>query len=143
MATGNALINENGQTRLEIDSISNRKDSLAREDYNNSNEYGASNPDAIATEGEILGKGTGGAGYHDWLPYYEKDKNSRNTIDYSNFTTDDTVGGCLDKTARRNAEARSIYNKNYEYGSNLIKTDINVANGQYKQTTIRNFKKKC
>lgn len=142
MANGKALINENGQTRLEIDSIANREESFAREDYNNLNEYGASNPDAIATDGQIIGKGTGGSGYHDWLPYYEN-KNGRNTIDYSNFTSDDTVGGCLDKAARKKAEARSIYNKDTEYGANLIKTDINVANGQYKQTTARTFKKQC
>ena len=143
MAKDNALINENGQSRLEIDGIQNRTEALAREDYNNTDEYGASHPDAIATDGQILGKGTGGSGYHDWLPYYEKNKAARNTIDYSNFTTDDSVGGCLDKTARQTAMSRSIYNKNYEYGANLIKTDINIANGQYTQTTTRNFKKKC
>ena len=55
-----ATINDNGQSCLEVHGIENRHLMIAREDYSAENPYGPANPDALASDGKVLGKGAGG-----------------------------------------------------------------------------------
>jgi hypothetical protein len=122
-------IANNGQTCLEIHGIENRNIAIAREDYSQNNPYSSSNPDALASDGKALGKGAGGNHTH-WLPSCSTNE-TKNIIDYSNFTTEGTPGGCYDVKAREVALARSMYNKENMYGSELVNTEKNEQAGQY------------
>ena len=128
-----ATINENGQTCLEINAIEERQKEISRNDYNSEggNRYDASHRDA-KSDGDPQGKGVGGShGFS--LPDCSKPKNM---IDYSNFSMEN-AGGQYDLEGREGRSGynrsmvRSLYNKDYQYGANLVKTKENVAQGQY------------
>lgn len=128
-----ATINENGQTCLEINAIEERQKEIARNDYNSEEGhfYYAGHRDA-KSDGDPQGKGVGSShGFS--LPDCSKPKNM---IDYSNFQMEN-VGGQYDLEGRgphpgyNQQMAKSLYNKNYQYGANLVKTKENVAQGQY------------
>lgn len=124
-----ATIKENGQSCLEVHGIENRNIMIAREDYNRENEYNNTHPDALATDGKILGKGAGGGHTH-WLPTCSTNE-TKNMIDYSNFSTTGLVGGCYDVKAREESLSRSFYNPQNAYGSSMVNTIENENDGQY------------
>ena len=136
-----ATINDNGQSCLEIHGIENREIMIAREDYNIENEYNADHIDSKATDGKVLGKGTGGGHTH-WLPQCSTN-DTKNMIDYSNFTTTEEPGGCYDKTARQESLARSFYNKENMYSASLVNTSKNEADGQAILSTSRTKPGNC
>ena len=136
-----ATINETGQSCLEVHGIENRNIMIAREDYSRENEYGPNHPDALATDGKVLGKGTGG-GHTFRLPTCSTNE-TKNMIDYSNFTTTEEPGGCYDKKARQESLARSFYNKENMYGSSLVNTEKNEQEGQHILSTSRTKPSTC
>ena len=123
---------ENGQTCLEKRGIDERSQEIVRSDYNIENQYGPTHPDAIS-DGDPQGKGTGHGGHNAWLPDCTK---PTNMIDYSNFDTENGGGiydikGRNDVGGRERSLARSMYNKEFQYGANLVNTAENVAQGQF------------
>ena len=122
----------NGQTCLEKRGMDERHIEISRSDYNIENQYNSSHPDALSN-GDPQGKGTGHGGHGDWLPDCTK---PTNMIDYSNFDTENG-GGSYDIDGRNGiggrirSLARSMYNKENMYGSNLVNTEQNIIDGQY------------
>lgn len=127
-----ANIRETGQTCLEKRGMEARHEQITRSDYNIEDEYSATHKDAMS-DGDAQGKGTGHGGHTHFLPDCEK---PTTTIDYSNF---DTVngGGYYDIKGRNGiggrdrALATSLYNKEAQYGPNLVDTSKNIEDGQY------------
>lgn len=123
---------ENGQTCLEKRGITERHQEITRSDYNIENQYGATHKDAIS-DGDALGKGTNHGGHSHYLPDCTKPTGQ---INYSNFDTENG-GGCYDIKGRNGvggrerALATSMYNKETQYGANLVNTTANVNEGQY------------
>ena len=122
---------QNGQTCLEKRGMEERHEEITRSDYNIENQYGASHPDALS-DGDVQGKGTGGSHGH-WLPDCTK---PGGYIDYSNFYTENGGGkydieGRCDLPGRNQMLARSMYNKEYQYGAQLVNTEQNRIDGQY------------
>lgn len=136
-----ATINETGQSCLEVHGIENRNIMIAREDYNINDQYSASHVDALATDGKVLGKGTGGGHTH-WLPQCSSNE-TKNLIDYSNFTTTEEPGGCYDKKAREESFSRSFYNKESMYSAALVNTEKNEQDGQTILSTSRTKPGNC
>lgn len=123
---------ENGQSCLEKRGIEERSQEIVRSDYNEENPYGPTHPDAIS-DGDAQGKGTNHGGHSAFLPDCTK---PLNMIDYSNFDTENGGGiydieGRNDIGGRNRSLARSMYNKEYQYGATLINTEENVKQGQY------------
>ena len=121
----------NGQTCLEKRGIDCRNEQLINNPYSKDNEYSAIHPDAIS-DGDVNGKGTGGASHGFSLPDCNKPKN---LFVYSNFTTD-RGGGRLDIEGRNGVGGRlrsitrSLYNQDYQYGADLVNTAVNRELGQ-------------
>ena len=72
-------------------------------------------------------------GHSHWLPSCDK---PTTTIDYSNFDTLNGGGlydieGRNDIGGRKKAMVSSLYNPEYQYGSNLVNTEENLRQGQY------------
>ena len=123
---------ENGQTCLEKRGMEERHQEITRSDYNIENQYGATHPDAIS-DGDAQGKGTGHGGHTHFLPDCTK---PTNMINYSNFDSENGGGyydieGRNGISGRKRALATSMYNKEAQYGANLVDTSANVADGQY------------
>ena len=124
---------KNGQSCLEKNGIEERAVEMVRSDYNAENPYSDAHKDALA-DGDPLGKGTGySGGAQDTLPNCN---GTRGMIDYSNFDTENGGGlydikGRNEIGGRERSLARSLYNKEYQYGANLINTEQNVLEGQY------------
>lgn len=83
--------------------------------------------------GDPQGKGTLHHGHSHFLPDCTK---PTTTIDYSNFDTVNGGGlydieGRNDIGGRKKAMVSSLYNKEYQYGANLIDTELNIQQGQY------------
>ena len=122
----------NGQTCLERRGIEERNVEIVRSDYNINDQYGPTHPDALST-GDPQGKGTGHGGHTSWLPDCTK---PTTMIDYSNFDTENG-GGLYDIkgrngiSGREQSLARSMYNKENQYGLSLVNTSENIAQGQY------------
>ena len=115
------------QSRLEKEGIEERKIEIIKNDYNSTIEHQYSSKHKNATT-EGGGKGTLHGGHTSYLPDSSKNKS---TIDYSNFDT--TNGGNkVDVEKRNEAMARSLYNKSNPYGIELINTEENQRNGQFK-----------
>ena len=118
---------------LEIVSMDERHEELVRNEYNPDNEYNASHPDALNIDNgdDKRGKGTGSSGHSHWLPDCT---GQLGIINYSNFDTDVSyhAGNRADNDARTTALARSMYNADTQYSTELIDTSMNVAEGQYK-----------
>lgn len=127
-----ATINENGQSCLEVRGIEERQEEITRNDYNVEDQYGPTHKDAIS-DGDPLGKGTGHGGHTFFLPDCTK---GPSTIDYSNFDTEHG-GGQYDIEGRNGIGGRNrvttynLYNKENQYGANLVKTAENIAQGQF------------
>lgn len=123
------------QTCLEIRGIEERGIETVRSDYNQENPYTATHPDALS-DGDPQGKGSGHGGHTHYLPDCSK---PTTTIDYRNFDTspESNIGGLYDiegrngLPGRREALARSMYNNQYQYGSQLVDTIKNVQQGQF------------
>lgn len=120
------------QSCLEIRGIEERQKEIVRSDYNIEDQYSSTHKDAIS-DGDKLGKGTGHGGHTHWLPDCNKPST---TIDYSNFDTTNGGGiydieGRNDIGGRKKALASSLYNKENQYGANLIDTEKNQQLGQY------------
>ena len=122
-----ATITENGQSYLEIEGMSSRKEQTARSDYNSKDEYNEQHPDALAT-GDEQGKGTGDFGGHGWIvPDMTKPKSQMSGL----FNTEEGGNDC-DYASRRVMTARSIYGPGREYGKDyVVDTSRNVLEGQY------------
>lgn len=117
------------QSCLEKRSIEERKEEMARSDYNRENQYNAAHEDALST-GDAQGKGTGHGGHTHYLP----DCSAQiNVINYSNFDTQISsgAGNNTDNDARDTALARSLYNQENVYSAKLVNTTENVREGQY------------
>ena len=130
----------NGQTCLERRGIEERNNEIVRSDYNIENQYGPTHPDAIS-DGDPQGKGTGHGGHTAWLPDCTL---PTNMIRYSNFDTENG-GGLYDiegrngHSGRLKAMASSMYNKEFQYGADLVNTSENIRQGQYVMSLI-NYK---
>lgn len=127
-----AVTVQNGQTCLEIRGIEEREQEIVKSHYSSENPYGAGHPDAIS-DGDVLGKGTNHGGHTHWLPDCTQPKTK---LVLSNFDTTNGGGkydieGRNDIGGRRRALAMSMYNKDYEYGSNLVNTEANRNQGQF------------
>ena len=100
----------------------------------NHNLYTAEN-DYLTKHYSNQGKGTGHGGHTHWLP--NADATSPTTINYSNFDTENG-GNIYDKEGRNNVGGReksiklSLYNKENQYSINLIDSEENQRQGQYK-----------
>ena len=120
------------QTCLEKRGMSERNDEILRNDYNKENEYSSTHENANSN-GTSKGKGTNHGGHGHWLPDCSK---PTNTIDYSNFDTENG-GGCYDIkgrngiSGRERAMATSMYNRANQYGPKLLDTSANINDGQY------------
>jgi len=118
------------QTCLEKKGIEARNETIVRNDYLKTDEYSATHPDALS-DGDPQGKGTGHGG-HTWST---PDCTRPTGISYANFDTENG-GGLYDIEGRNGIGGRnflmniSVYNKNKEYGPNLVDTALNVADGQ-------------
>ena len=127
-----ANIKENGQTCLEKRGMEARHEQITRSDYNIEDEYSATHKDAMS-DGDAQGKGTGRGGHTHFLPDCTK---PTTLIDYSNFDTENG-GGYYDIKGRNGiggrdrALATSLYNKEAQYGPNLVNTSKNIEDGQY------------
>ena len=123
---------QNGQTCLEKRGYEERHNEIVRSDYNIENQYGPTHQNATS-DGDAKGKGTQHGGHTHFLPDCTK---PTGMIDYSNFDTENG-GGCYDIkgmngiSGRERALAISMYNKEAQYGANLVDTSANVADGQY------------
>jgi hypothetical protein len=129
-----AIVNKNGQTRLEIAGIDERDREVVRSDYNSENQYGPTHKDALS-DGDPLGKGTGHGGHTDWLP--KTDQLPSNAINYSNFDTTNGGGeydihGRNGIGGRERNLARQLYTPENPYSPNLINTEENIARGQFR-----------
>ena len=127
------MINENGQSYLEVEAIQARKEQMERSDYNQNNEYSESHPDALSN-GDIRGKGTGNFGGPTYtVPDMTKPKSE---IGSSGFNTE-AGGNSCDERARDVMTARSLYSPERQYGlasmgANVyVDTAVNRADGQY------------
>ena len=123
---------ENGQTCLEKKGIEERGNEIVRSDYNAENPYTATHPDALS-DGDPMGKGTGHGGHGAWLPDCTL---PTNMINYSNFDTENgggeyDINGRNGIGGRNESLARSMFNKEFQYGANLVNTEQNVIEGQY------------
>lgn len=114
------------QSCLEKRGIEERNIEIVRSDYQADKPYNAMHKDALS-DGDVQGKGTGSSGHLHWLPDCTK---PTTTINYSNFDTEHG-GGSLDVKAREESLVRSMYNKDFQYGANLIDTSANMNQGQY------------
>lgn len=120
------------QSKLEKLGIEERNAEINQSDYNVNDQYSAKHKNA-KSDGDEKGKGTGHGGHTHFLPDSSK---SSKTIDYSNFDTENG-GNIYDIEGRGNIGGRnrlitySLYNKDYQYGVDLIDTEENQRNGQY------------
>ena len=118
------------QTCLEKKGIDARHEQIVRNDYNISDEYSATHPDALS-DGDAQGKGTGHGGHTYSIP----DCTKPTVINYSNFDTENG-GGLYDIEGRNGIGGRNFlltinkYNREDEYGAHLVDTSLNVADGQ-------------
>jgi len=129
-----ATNNKNGQSRLEIAGINERSEEIVRSDYNIEDQYSATHKDAIS-DGDPLGKGTGHGGHTDWLP--KTDQLPSNAINYSNFDTTNGGGeydihGRNGIGGRERNLSRQLYGPDHQYGPNLVNTEENIAQGQFR-----------
>lgn len=115
------------QSCLEKRGIEERNAEIVRSDYNIEDPYSASHKDAIS-DGDKMGKGTNHSGHNHFLPDCTQPTGK---INYSNFDTENG-GGSADVEARRTAMVRSLYNKDYQYGANLVNTEENLNQGQFR-----------
>lgn len=132
---------------LEIESMDARHVMEVRSDYQRTNKYSETHPDALAPDysggqGRVhttldgktytAGKGTGHGGHGHWLPHASS---QIGVFDYSNFDTAVTsnAGNELDNAARNQALTRSLYSalNPYGVGPNAIDTSLNVLEGQF------------
>lgn len=112
---------------LEIYSMDERHIEEVRSDYQRSNQYSGTHPDALAT-GDAQGKGTGHGGHSHWLPNCTS---QIGVFNYSNFDTAiaSGAGNDADNAARLESMTRSLYSINNPYGD--IDTTMNVLEGQF------------
>lgn len=123
------------RTCLEIRSMDARHEMEVRSDYQRTNQYNASHPDALAT-GDWQGKGTGHPGHSHWLPDCTL---PTGLFNYSNFDTayESHAGNGDERTpntdnwARLQMMTRSLYSSVNQYSENIIDTSANVEEGQY------------
>jgi hypothetical protein len=132
---------------LEIESMNARHVMEVRSDYQRTNQYSETHPDALAPDysggqGRVhttpdgqtytAGKGTGHGGHGHWLPHCTS---QIGVFDYSNFDTAVTsnAGNELDNAARTQALTRSLYGalNPYGVGPNAVDTSLNVLEGQF------------
>ena len=121
------------QSCLEKRGIEERHEEIVRSDYNIEDQYTSTHKDAIS-DGDAQGKGTGHGGHTHWLPDCNKPKT---TIDYSNFDTfngggEYDINGRNGISGRKRAMNSSMYNQENEYGPNLVDTEINFQEGQFR-----------
>ena len=127
----------NGQTCLEKQGITARKDQTLRSDYTKNDEYSSVHQDSISN-GDVQGKGHPTVkGHTHWTP--SCDGTANNMIKYDNFATspEDQIGGEYDIKGRNGIDgregqlARSLYNYKAPYGTTSVDTTANVNDGQY------------
>ena len=121
------------QSCLEKRGMEERHEEIVRSDYNIEDQYSSTHKDALS-DGDAQGKGTGHGGHTHWLPDCTK---PTTTIDYSNFDTFNGGGeydieGRNGIGGRKRAMASSMYNNAYQYGPNLVDTDLNFQDGQFR-----------
>jgi hypothetical protein len=132
---------------LEIESMNARHIMEVRSDYQRTNQYSETHPDALAPQysgglgrqhttlsGQTytMGKGTGHGGHGHWLPHASS---TIGTFNYSNFDTaiSSGAGNELDNDARNTMMTNSLYTPNTPYGvgPNAVDTSMNVLEGQF------------
>ena len=115
------------QSRLEKEAFIKRPELEMMNTYQDDiNEYSSEHKNAIS-DGDVKGKGVGGASYayltpDDTLP---KTDHSRQTL------RTDAGGGSVDIAQREYLQNINIYDKENAYGENSVDTSKNVADGQY------------
>ena len=120
------------QSCLENRGIKARHEEIVRNDYGNNNEYSSTHKNAIGGE-DSIGKGSPSIkGHNDWLPDCTK---PTTMINYSNFDTENggnmyDINGRNGIGGRKQSLVRSMYNKENQYGADLIETEENIKDGQ-------------
>jgi hypothetical protein len=118
------------QSCLEKKGIDARSESIVRNDYNKSDVYTETHPNAIS-DGDVKGKGTGHGGHTHSIP----DCNKPSAINYGSLSTD-SGGGLYDIEGRNGKGGRNFlktiskYSKENEYGAHMIDTSANLVDGQ-------------
>lgn len=120
------------QSELERIGIDERHNELGHADYNPSNAYSETHPDALGPDtpnanGDETGKGTGVSMTYS-IPSTTKNPNS--PISYRNMITD-KGGSAVDINARNIQQGINLYGPNNSYGIGSVDTSANVAEGQY------------
>lgn len=123
-----------GQSFLEKAGIKERNEEIVRSIYNVDDEYSAIHDNA-KSNGDVKGKGTGNGTAGAWLPDHSSGEAS-NAINYSNFDTQNGGGlydikGRNDIGGREKNVSRMLYNRENQYGPNLVNTEENIALGQF------------
>ena len=126
------------QTYLEEQAIESRRENIVKNNqlsevltgYNNQNEYSNIHKNAKGGN-DVQGKGTDFGGHTHIIPNNKKSK----SIDYSTFSTDNggnlyDIEGINGKGGRSFLTSISKYNKELQYGPNMIDTSANKADGQ-------------
>ena len=124
---------QNGQTCLEKRGMEERREEIARSDYNRERPYDDRHKDALS-DGDAQGKGTGRGGHGHFLPNCNEPDGK---INYSNFDTQNG-GGKYDiegrpevgESGRKASMARSLYNNLNQYGPTSVNTQANRNEGQ-------------
>lgn len=118
------------QTCLEKKGIESRNETIIRNDFNKTDVYSETHPDAIS-DGDVNGKGTGFGGHLHSIP----DCNKPSSINYGAFSTENG-GGLYDIEGRNGKGGRNFlkniskYNSENEYGAHMVDTRANLADGQ-------------
>lgn len=121
------------QSCLEKKGIEQRGKLITRNDYSISEEYKATHEDALSN-GDVLGKGTGKGSHSHSVPNCDMGPGG---MSYTNFDTDSSsIGGAYDIKGRNGIGGReflmnsSLYNRENQYGLNIIDTSANLTDGQ-------------
>ena len=129
------------QTCLEKHGLQTRPVQIGRNDYKQYDPYSVTHSNALS-DGDVKGKGTGSGGHTHYTPDCNKatmnDSGHLNSpIDYSNFDTFNGGGEydikgnpSISHSGREQLMAINIYKNTYEYGSNLVNTELNQEDGQ-------------
>lgn len=113
------------QSRLEKEAFIKRPELEMMNTYQETNEYSSEHKNAIS-DGDVKGKGVGGAAHPYLLP---NENESKHTYKPTIVTNDG--GGALDIAQRETLQNINIYSELNQYGPNSVDTSKNVADGQY------------
>ena len=119
------------RTCLEVVSMDSRHTQEVRSDYQRTNQYSETHPNALGgPNADAKGKGTHHFGHSHYLP------NCSGQIGVFNLSNFDTAysshpGNNVDNATREVSMVRSLYTPDRAYSARLVDTSANVREGQY------------